>query len=291
MPKLDRVTQKVFANQAGSLEVTAFGTAKDQAPVYTKDLAQIQNTNFLNGWQSAVLSDKSPWEEDMNALFFAVTTQLAYLFQQGIPEYDAGTTYYIGSLAKVTNNQGYVTVYKSLTNDNTGNAVTNDAYWRVFQSDGSLQLANYEIGLPQPTLSNTLFPNEIWLDGQTVSRTTYASLFNIYGTTYGAGDGSTTFVLPNFKDRVFWGSNTFGYIEAGLPNILGEWTATTESSQAPLNPTGAFYVISEYGDGADGTQGRFYRVGFDASRSNGVFGKSNTVQSPGIGCRVKTRWY
>lgn len=32
MPKLDRVTQKVFANQAGSLEVTAFGTAKDQAP-------------------------------------------------------------------------------------------------------------------------------------------------------------------------------------------------------------------------------------------------------------------
>lgn len=72
---------------------------------------------------------------------------------------------------------------------------------------------------------------------------------------------------------------------AGLPNILGEWTATTEASQAPLNPTGAFYVISEYGDGADGAKGRFYRAGFDASRSNGVFGKSNTVQTDAVSLR------
>lgn len=291
MPKLNRIKQEIFANQAGSLEVTAFGTAKDQTPVYTKDLSQIQNTNFLNGWQSAILSDKSPWEEDMNALFFAITTQLAYLFQQGIPEYDAETTYYIGSLAKVTSNQGNVTIYKSLTNENTGNPVTNDSYWGVFQSDGSLQLATYEIGLPQPTFSNTLLQNEIWLEGQAVSRTAYSSLFNIYGTTYGAGDGSTTFVLPDCRNRVLWGGSTFGYVNAGLPNILGEWTATTESSQAPLNPTGAFYQISAYGDGADGKKGRFYRVGFDASRVNQIYGNSNTVQPPAIKCRVKTRWY
>lgn len=72
---------------------------------------------------------------------------------------------------------------------------------------------------------------------------------------------------------------------AGLPNILGEWTATTESGQAPLDPTGAFYVIREYGDGADGGRGLFYRVGFDASRSNGVFGKSNTVQTEAVSLR------
>jgi len=39
-------------------------------------------------------------------------------------------------------------------------------------------------------------------DGSTISRTTYASLFNIIGTTYGVGNGSTTFNLPNFKGRV-----------------------------------------------------------------------------------------
>ena len=42
-----------------------------------------------------------------------------------------------------------------------------------------------------------------WLlcQGQAVSRTTYAKLFAAIGTSYGAGDGSTTFNLPNFKGR------------------------------------------------------------------------------------------
>lgn len=38
-------------------------------------------------------------------------------------------------------------------------------------------------------------------DGSAVSRTTYAALFAIVGTTYGSGDGSTTFNLPNLNDR------------------------------------------------------------------------------------------
>ena len=43
-----------------------------------------------------------------------------------------------------------------------------------------------------------------WLicDGTPVSRTTYAALFAAIGTSYGVGDGSSTFNLPNFKGRV-----------------------------------------------------------------------------------------
>lgn len=44
-------------------------------------------------------------------------------------------------------------------------------------------------------------------DGSAVSRTTYASLFTAIGTTYGAGDGSTTFNLPNLAGRVPVGSS------------------------------------------------------------------------------------
>lgn len=46
-------------------------------------------------------------------------------------------------------------------------------------------------------------PPENWLicDGSEVSRTTYAELFNVIGTSYGSGDGSTTFNLPNKKGR------------------------------------------------------------------------------------------
>ena len=38
-------------------------------------------------------------------------------------------------------------------------------------------------------------------DGSNVSRTTYADLFAVIGTTYGAGDGSSTFGLPDFQDN------------------------------------------------------------------------------------------
>ena len=39
-------------------------------------------------------------------------------------------------------------------------------------------------------------------NGALVSRTTYADLFTVIGTTYGAGDGTSTFALPNFNDRM-----------------------------------------------------------------------------------------
>jgi len=39
-------------------------------------------------------------------------------------------------------------------------------------------------------------------DGSDVSRVTYASLFNVIGTTFGAGDGSTTFTLPDIAGPV-----------------------------------------------------------------------------------------
>jgi microcystin-dependent protein len=46
--------------------------------------------------------------------------------------------------------------------------------------------------------------------GQTISRTTYAALFAAIGTTYGAGDGSTTFALPDLRGRVIAGQDDMG---------------------------------------------------------------------------------
>jgi microcystin-dependent protein len=49
-----------------------------------------------------------------------------------------------------------------------------------------------------------------WLicDGSAISRTAYSDLFDILGTTYGVGDGSTTFNLPDFKGRVPAGTDS-----------------------------------------------------------------------------------
>jgi len=45
-------------------------------------------------------------------------------------------------------------------------------------------------------------------NGSAVSRTTYSTLFSILGTTFGSGDGSTTFNLPNYVDKMPIGSGT-----------------------------------------------------------------------------------
>ena len=156
---------------------------------------------------------------------------------------------------------------------------------------GKLQkISENEIGLPVPTLTNTLQENEIWLEGAEVSKTTYAKLYSIYGDDYGTPVNSGNFVLPDFRGRVMQGigsSGTWGYIEAGLPNITGTFYGAGESSG---NATGAFYRdgsgVSVYNDGdADN------KYGFDASLSSSVYSDSvTTVQPPAIKVRVKTRY-
>jgi len=68
--------------------------------------------------------------------------------------------------------------------------------------------------------------------GQTVSRTTYAALFQVIGTTYGAGDGSTTFHLPDLRTRVPVGLNSSGTFNA-LNNKGGAETHTITQAQLP----------------------------------------------------------
>ena len=212
MAKIPRITQKIFAENAGSNEVTAFGTAKNGNDAeYTKDVSKIQTEAFTQGWEPALLTDDAPFMEDMNAVLLAQSQQIAYLFQEGNAEWDNQTTYYKFSIVKKVINEELKLFY-SLTDDNIGNDPAQDTSgtnWKELSFGGEAQ---YAIGDPIIALSSTLEDNEIWLEGGTVSRTTYAELFAIYGTTYGAGDGSTTFVLPDFRNRAIWGANSFPYI-------------------------------------------------------------------------------
>lgn len=51
-------------------------------------------------------------------------------------------------------------------------------------------------------------------DGQAVSRTTYAALFAVIGTAFGAGDGSTTFNLPDLRSRFIAGKGVATWSDA-----------------------------------------------------------------------------
>lgn len=289
MAKILRATQQIFAQNAGSQMVTAFGTAMTDSPTYTTDVATIQNANFLSGWASAIQADKAPYEEDTNGLFYAITKQLAYLFQQGIPEYDANTEYNATSIVQAVENNQLV-LKRSLIDNNIGNPLSDTNSWGDFFSNAVI----HPIGDPIITLSSILPDNHIWLEGAAVSRTTYANLFAIYGTTYGIGDGSTTFNLPDFRNRAIWGADTFGYLSAGLPNITGNVSNSGLDPDGSLGTSGCFIQNRNYSGQyfyhtSQRGAGQVY-INIDASRSSSIYGNNTTVQPPAIKVRVYTRY-
>ena len=64
------------------------------------------------------------------------------------------------------------------------------------------------IGLIIGSSFNTLPPGYLLCDGSAISRTTYADLFSVIGVTYGSGNGSTTFNLPDLRGVVPRGAGT-----------------------------------------------------------------------------------
>lgn len=117
-------------------------------------------------------------------------------------------------------------------------------------------------------------------NGAAVSRTDYARLFEAIGTIYGAGDGETTFNLPDLRDRFIEGagSNALGtYLEAGLPNITGNADGYLGLND---NSTGALFVGNlSVNNARDSTSNGYHGLCLDASRSSSIY-KNNvkTVQ-------------
>ena len=125
-------------------------------------------------------------------------------------------------------------------------------------------------------------------NGGEISRTTYSALFAVIGTTYGSGDGSTTFNLPNLTDRFLQGSTTSGTVKnAGLPNIAG----SSSLLRYPVligGGSGPFGTASGgYTDAVPTTSATYGSViTFDASHSNSIYGNSTTVQPPALTCLI-----
>lgn len=102
---------------------------------------------------------------------------------------------------------------------------------QVLSTDGSGTLSWYSIpaqtnemvsGMLMPFAGSTAPSGWLLCYGQAVSRTTYADLFSALGTTYGTGDGSTTFNLPDLRGRVIAGQDDMGGTSADrLTNQTG----------------------------------------------------------------------
>lgn len=69
-------------------------------------------------------------------------------------------------------------------------------------SETKYSASGVKTGTIVPHGSTTVPTGFLYCDGSAVSRTTYANLFSVISTTYGAGDGASTFNLPDLQNNV-----------------------------------------------------------------------------------------
>ena len=125
----------------------------------------------------------------------------------------------------------------------------------------------------------------LWCNGSLYSRTTYADLFAAIGTKWSAGDGSTTFGVPDSRNRTLWGANTASvvgqYLAAGLPNITGSVSNFIVQNEPSIIVSGAF-TKSKNGDVTTALMSLnpecFDQFNLNASIANSIYGKSTSVQ-------------
>lgn len=207
MARITRVTQPIFAASASNNGV--FGSAQDGTKVLSSNLATLMGKPaWAQGWLNAVIgASKFPPLEEFQALTYIQTTQLAYLLQDGIPEWDAGTTYYQFSIVK---RPGTYQLYGSNTNANLNNAVTDQTNWTFLCDLSAFRLrltgnANYyvattgndsnngSIGSPWLTIQHavSVIQNAVDLSGFTININvadgTYTGGVQIIGPFTGSG--------------------------------------------------------------------------------------------------------
>lgn len=129
MAKLPRKTLKQFGNAGPTSSFGQFGSKEAGFPQTSQDPTVIQQlAAWVQGWQNAVVnSDKAAYLEDMNGLCFVYSYMMAYLFQAGVAEWDANTTYYIDSVVQVAGQW-----FSSLQDNNVGNLPpvgASNAFW------------------------------------------------------------------------------------------------------------------------------------------------------------------
>lgn len=118
-----------------------------------------------------------------------------------------------------------------------------DALWAKMKtyvanhSSGSSESSGAVVGAIQMYGGSTAPKGWLLCDGSAVSRTEYAKLFAVLGTNYGAGDGSTTFNVPNFSGR----------FPVGHANVTPSNNSSTSGYNGGNNPYG--YDTNTYGNG------------------------------------------
>ena len=312
MAKLTRVTAKVFGETASTTntpkEIGQFGSAKAGTYNATGDIATIQSLSaWSNGWIDAVTpTQQFPPLPEMTGVHKVLSQQIAYTLQQGIPEWDSGTTYYTNGFCSKAGK-----IYISLADNNTNKDPESETtYWQEFTS-GSVR----NIGeIVQSTIPLTDAGLHL-LDGSLLSYGSYQAFIDYIADLYDSGDYTAIFEteanwqtavttygvcgkfvydsvnntvrlpkITGFTEGTITPSTVGSLTTAGLPNITGTEPAGWESGGTgeANGYSGAFYNAGGSSERGATAENRGELIGFNASLSNSIYGNSNTVQPQSI---------
>lgn len=103
------------------------------------------------------------------------------------------------------------------------------------------------IAVPAPIIKELppdIFPPQPWLicDGRAVSRTFYSDLFAMIGSTYGDGDGTDTFNLPDLRGRIFTPS-TDGMVTSEVQTHIQATVIRATVTNSPYDILGAIHTV------------------------------------------------
>lgn len=251
-------------------------------------------------------SDYGPWLKDDKTWYVWDTTTAAYIPQ--VIEFES--LKYLPSATAPS--QAKYTFWIEL--DGTGKAVDIKYYsggaWKsIFEDKFALYATITQLNAAIASVSAAQVgqiimyakstPPTGWLncDGSAVDRTVYAPLFALIGTTYGSGDGVSTFNLPNFNGRA-----PVGIGAADEPTNTGPWALGEKAgndlhvlTEAELPDIEMKVTLPMYDEGgafddhiANGGSIANKQVTIDLGNLGGGVGHNNIQPSIGINFIIKT---
>lgn len=239
IPNADPVFQTPGVPSVGAtLTIYNTGTT-DLADIYTDQALGTPMSNPLVADGNGLFYEQSTtiWIDDSIAVDAVLTTPAgqnwSYDELTGIPPVQSA-----GGFAPINSPAftGNPTAPTPPINDNSNSLATTSFVVSYVQS----VLSSFRVippGLITPFGTQAIPSGFLVCDGTPVSRTTFANLFAVIGTTFGIGDGTTTFNLPNLLGYFVRGLDTAGSIDPGraLGSIQGDQLGA-HTHDVPLGP-------------------------------------------------------
>ena len=192
MTNLQRLTGKIFGETATATgddpQIGQFGSALNGTYVGTTDVATIQS---LPAWSNGFIDSVTPNEQfpplpEMTGFGKVLSYQTAYTLQKGVPEWDAGTTYYTGDFCKGI---GEGKLYVSKIDSNINNDLTDTNSWEEFAGGGATRNIGEIVASTIPLTDAGLH----LLDGALLQYGSYQAFIDYIADLYDSGDYSAIF--------------------------------------------------------------------------------------------------